>query len=398
MKPAAATLLLSLALAGCQCGEEEGPLPPSVLLVTIDTWRADHLDSGLTPNIHALAEEGLRFDNAFSPIGLTSPAHASLFTGFLPWNHGMRANNHHGSSLTWRATTLAEQLRMADWRTAAFVSAYPAGPEGGLAQGFQVFDGPDASERPGDEAVSKALGWLGTVPRGKPWMLWVHLFEPHGPYAPPEEDSIAIGATSSDRDRYAAEVHAADRMLGPLLDEARERGSFIAVTSDHGEVLDEEVCSWQHERSIHQAVLRVPLVIAGPGVAAAVREEWVGIVDVAPTLLELLEFPALQGVDGRSLLEESEGRDHWLAESGMCESDCAPGCAPEGIMGRDRTAFTEDWRVVDRPGRGAWAEGAGAPLPDEWSRLLAPIVRFAEPTPTVEPYAQEAAKALGYEE
>ncbi len=398
MTPAAALLMLPLTLTGCDCSPDVGPVPPSLLLVTIDTWRADHFEPGLTPNIHALAERGLRFDNAFTPTGLTSPAHASLLTGLLPWNHGMRANNHHGSSLTWRATTIAEQLRMGDWRTAAFVSAYPAGPEGGLGQGFQVFDGPDASERPGDEAVSKALGWLGTLPKDKSFMLWVHVYEPHGPYEPPEQDSRAIGATSSERDRYAAEVHAADRIIGPLLDEALERRSVIVVTADHGEVLDEEVCSWQHERSIHQAVLRVPLLIVAPALAPGVRDEWAGLVDIAPTVLDLLGLPALPDIDGHSLVEESEGHPVWLAESGMCEQDCAPGCAPAGIMGRDRVAFTSDWRVVDRPGRGAWAEGVGAPLPEEWPGLLAPIQRFADPTPPEDPSAQEAAKALGYQE
>jgi arylsulfatase A-like enzyme len=385
--------------AGCTCSDEPSEPPPSIVLITIDTWRADHLDHVITPNIHAIAERGLRFEHAFSPIGLTSPAHATLLTGLSPARHGMRANNHHGSSLSWTVETLPEHLRKQGWRTAAFVSAYPAGPEGGLDQGFQVFDGPEESERAGHIAVGKALGWLGTVPKREPFFLWVHLFEPHGPYTPPREDIHAVGASSGDRDRYTAEVHAADRMLGPLLEEVTRRGSAVAITADHGEVLDEEVCSWQHERSIHEVALRVPLVFAGPSIEEpAVREEWVGLMDVVPTLLMLTAQPGMAELDGVPLVEEGPGRVHWLAESGMCEPDCAPGCSPTGLAGRDRVLMAESWRVVDRPGRGSWAEGRGAPFPELWPGLMAPLPVFVPPEPPEDPDAAEAAEALGYQE
>lgn len=401
MTPRALALacLFAPALFGCGCEDEAQEQVPSIVLVTIDTWRADHLDHVLTPNIHALAEDGWRFDNAYSPMGLTSPAHASLLTALSPARHGMRANNHHGSSLRWSIQTVAEHLRKRGWRTAAYVSAYPAGPEGGLSQGFQVFDGPEASERPGDVAVGKAVGWMGTIPAREPLFLWVHLYEPHGPYTPPREDATAVGASRSERDRYAAEVHAADRMVGPLLAAAQKRGATIAVTSDHGEVLDEEVCSWQHERSIHDAVLRVPLVIAGEEVGEpAVRSEWVGLVDVVPTLLALTGQEPMPEVDGEPLLELGVGRADWLAESGLCEPDCAPGCAPTGLGGRDRVLLAPGWRVVDRPGRGSWAEGDGAPFPDEWRGLFAPLPAFVPPKPPEDPAADEAAKALGYQD
>ena len=149
-------LLLAMLATGCDCGSERDPesaeLAPSLLLVTIDTRRADHLDHQLTPNIQAVAEQGWRFTNAWSPMGLTSPAHATIFTARFPWQHDMRGNNHHGYELPWQANTLAEQARTSGWRTAAWVSAYPAGPAGGLDQGFQLFDAPEASERPGDVA------------------------------------------------------------------------------------------------------------------------------------------------------------------------------------------------------------------------------------------------------
>lgn len=390
-----ATSLLALALLACHQADDE-PVSPSIVLVTIDTWRADHLDHVFTPHIDALAQEGWRFEHAWTPIGLTSPAHATLLSGLLPAVHGMRANNHQGSELPWTVATIAEHAREAGWRTAAFVSAYPAGPAGGLDQGFEVFDGPESGERPGEVAVRKARDWLGTLPRGTSSLLWVHLYEPHGPYQPPEEDAHAVGASRGERDRYAAEVHAADRMLAPLLQDARARGAFLAVTSDHGEVLDEEVCAWQHERSIHESVLRVPLVIAGPGVAPAVRGEWVGLQDVAPTLVSLAGLPPWAGRNGPTLAAPGPGRDTWLAESGLCEPDCAPGCAPTGLGGRDRVLIGPTWRVVDRPGRGAWAEGTGAPLPADWPALLSPLPPLPSPSAPTDPASEEAARALGY--
>ena len=123
---------------------------PRVALLTIDTWRADHFSAEHTPNLWALAEQGQRFTNAWSPIGLTSPAHATMFTGVPPWEHGMEANNHHGYRLPADAQTVAEDYQAQGWYTAAWVSAWPAGPAGGLDQGFDAFSGVDAGERAGD--------------------------------------------------------------------------------------------------------------------------------------------------------------------------------------------------------------------------------------------------------
>lgn len=334
------------------------PPPPLVALITIDTWRADHLSPTHSPRLWALAAQGRRYTNAWSPIGLTSAAHATMLTGVMPWEHGLRANNHHGYALREDLPTVAQTLGLP---AAAFVSAWPAGPEGGLARGFLVFDGPESGEREGGVAVQRALHWMAGQQRG---FLWVHLYEPHGPY---------VGAGRTEAERYAEEVRRADALLTPLIDELVRRKSRIVVAADHGEVLDEEPCSFQHDRSAHEAVLRVPLVVWGPGVAPEVSAERVGLADV-PELL--------RG-------DRPRARSHWIGESGLCEPSCAPGCDPPGLSGRDAVAIDDGGRWVQRPGRGRWSEGRPAPSLEDALRGLpsVPLPEGAQP---------EEARLLGY--
>ena len=202
--------------------------PPVVALVTIDTWRLDHFRADLTPRIWTLAKGGERYTQAWSPIGLTSPAHATMLTGKQPWEHGMEANNHHGFRLPAEVPRVLDHPEFDGIAKGAFVSAWPAGPAGGLDRGFDVFDGPESGERPGKVTVDRALEWL---PTDAPAFIWVHVYEPHGPYE-------GLGAT--DAERYAEEVRKADKLLTPLLDALEARGSLIVVAADHGEVLLEE--------------------------------------------------------------------------------------------------------------------------------------------------------------
>ena len=315
---------------GEQVDQPPPDAPATIALVTIDTWRADHFSKEHTPAIWSLAESGERYTNAWSPMGLTTPSHASMLTGLFPWEHGAWANNHHGYAVEDGVPTLPEQYN--GWATGAFVSAYPAGPVGGLSRGWDVFDGPESGERSGQIAVDSALRWL---PEDKKALLWVHVYEPHGPYE---------GRGQTERERYAEEVQRADAMLAPLLTALQKRGATIVVTSDHGEVLDEERCSYQHERSISEHVLRVPMVRWMPGMEAKVLDNRVGLTDV----------PALLG--GKEIPE----RPHWVGQSGMCESDCAPGCSPVGLAGRDTVAFDENGQRVERPGRGRFSIGTPA--------------------------------------
>jgi hypothetical protein len=335
------------------------PSPPVVALITVDTWRLDHFSPTHTPNIWKLAEQGERFSHAHSPMGLTTPAHATMLTGEPPWVHGMEANNHHGYVLRADVPVLPEMFE--GWASAAFVSAYPAGPEGGIRRGWDVFDGPESGERPGSIAVERALAWL---PADRPTLLWVHVYEPHGPYE---------GSGASERARYAEEVLRVDTALGPLLESLKQRKATIVVTSDHGEVLDEERCSYQHERSISDHVLRVPMVRWSPALQPRVLDGWVGLSDV-PTLLKG-EMP--------------DSRPYWIAQSGMCEADCAEGCAPNGIAGRDTVVSDPGGRWIHRPGKGRFSQST--PKTGHQTQLDAvPQVR----APTDE--TTEAARSLGY--
>lgn len=369
-----AWLLAMLLLGGCR--HDQGPHPPAVALITIDTWRLDHFDATYTPHLWRLAEQGERWDNAWSAIGLTTPSHVTLFTGLMPWEHGVEGNNHHGYSLSATIPVLPETLpvRLAtdrwpasSWVKAAFTSAYPAGPAGGLGRGWDVFNGPDAGERPGSQTVALALDWLGRVTRN-PVLLWVHLYEPHGPYQGAEPGS------GREKQAYGDEVRRADAALAPLLDALEARRARIVVAADHGEVLDEETCHWQHGRSSSDEVLRVPLMRWEPGALPSAHHERVGLVDV----------PALLAGDA------PRARSIWLAESGICEPGCTPGCTPAGLAGRDRVVVGDGGRWTLRGGR-LLQQGH----PD---RAWLPALRAIPPVPPAAALATpEMTSALGYQ-
>jgi len=349
--------LVLIAAMGCTAAAPPGP--PVVALITIDTWRADHFSAEHTPHLWRRAKGGERYTNAWTPMGLTSPAHATMLTGKLPWEHGLRANNHHGFALA-DVQTVPE--RHPEQARGAFVSAYPAGPEGGLSRGWEVFEGPESGERGGEAAVAAALAWL---PDDRPSLLWVHVYEPHGPY---------VGTGRTDAERYAEEVRRADALLEPLLDALDARRARVVLAGDHGEVHDEERCGWQHERSTHDAVLRVPLARWGPGVDAREITHLVGLADV-PALLE-----------GAAVAP----RAVWLAESGICEPGCTPGCTPTGVAGRERIAVGDAGRLV--LGSSGAVARIGRPDPG-WVGLLREIPAVPEPGQAPD---EEGLRELGY--
>ncbi len=279
---------------------------PNILLVTLDTFRADRLGQGFTPTLDRLASQGLHFTNARSVAPLTLPAHVSIMTGQRPPRHGVRLN---GAVREGGATTLAAQLRAAGYHTGAVVGAFVLDRRFGLGDGFDEYDDdiardPDAmdtlhAERPAGLVVDRAIAMLAQATGTAPWLQWVHLYDAHAPYAPP---SAAL--TRAGGDAYNGEIAYVDEQLARLLDAVGRRPdaarTAIVVVGDHGESLgahDEAT----HGMLVFEPALRVPLVVRAPGVAAEVRHDAVSIIDIAPSVLALAGQPAA-AADGRNLL------------------------------------------------------------------------------------------------
>lgn len=292
--------------------------------MTLDTVRADHVGcygaaAAETPVIDGLAARGLRFDQASTTVPLTTPAHASLFTGMYPPQHGVRNNGER--PLASEAITLAERLRDAGYATAAFTSAFVLDRRYGLDQGFEHYDDRlpatedptrfgGFNERRGDATVDALLSWLDARDGGRPVFAWLHLYDAHDPYLPPPPfDGRFRGR------EYAGEVAFVDWQLGRVLEALERKGmlarTLVAVIADHGECLGEHDEA-SHGRTIYDAAMRVPFVLAMPGVAdsgPAVIGEAVSAVDLAPTLIDALGLSAMADVDGISLVSQWPAAD-----------------------------------------------------------------------------------------
>ena len=291
----------------------------NVLLVTIDTLRADALGSyggrAATPNLDRLARAGVRFTFAHAHAVMTLPSHASIMTGRYPYQHGARDNA--GFRVDDTMQTLAESARAKGLATGAFVGAFPLDRQFGLSQGFDTYDdlaGQEVApadflftERPASDVVAAASRWIGG--QQKPWMAWVHVFDPHSPYAAPEP------FRSQYPDAYAGEVAYTDHSLGPLFELARRspRPTTVIVTADHGEGLGDHGEA-THGIFAYESTLRVPLILAQltPSVADAaangmVIDAPVRHVDIVPTIAELTGLEFAGELPGRSLLSLLNG-------------------------------------------------------------------------------------------
>jgi len=314
---------IALAAAACEARRPSRPLPDNslqnILLITIDTLRADALGSygnarAATPWMDRLAAGGLRFERAHAHAVVTLPSHASILSGLYPPDHGVRDNA--GFRFPGSRATLATKLKMAGYATGAFVSAFPLDARFGLARGFDTYDSTfvDASPRPplleqerrGVETVALARRWL-DAHAGERTFCWVHLYEPHAPYAPPEPFASRF------RDApYAGEVAAVDAALEPLLRPVLDAGTrgrtLVVLTSDHGEALGDHGEA-THGVFAYESTLRVPLIVYAPALAAP---RVVGTdamhVDVLPTVLDAAGIAVPDGVRGRSLLHVVDGR------------------------------------------------------------------------------------------
>jgi arylsulfatase A-like enzyme/Tfp pilus assembly protein PilF len=292
-------VLLLLLAAACR----KSP-PPNVLLITLDTFRADRIGPQ-TPALVALAREGVNFAAASSPVPLTLPAHASLLSGLLPLHHALR-NNGIGTLPASRAT-LTTALAGAGYRTGAFVGSFILDHRFGLGRGFERYDddiargagdasGTFEAERRGSDVVDRALAWL-AARDARPFFLWVHLYDAHAPYAPPQPYPQT----------YDGEVAFVDAQVARLLGSIDRANTIVAVVGDHGEALGAHG-ELTHGLLLYEPTLHVPLIVAAPSLAPRVVRTPVSTVDVAPTLAALAGVSLASGLDGRDL-ELRSGRE-----------------------------------------------------------------------------------------
>lgn len=350
-----------------------GGTRPSVVLVTVDTLRADHLpiygyDRRTAPAISAMATDAVVFENAFTTAPKTAPAYASMFTGMYPFRHGLRLL---GQELHRDNVTLAERMTAAGYQSAGFVSSTVMIDRLSLlGQGFAVWDdrmpqrelNRDNYQRRAERTIDAVLKWL--PDDGKPFFLFIHLIDPHGPYRPP---AAFRGSFEPRRRRklradevpgfqrvpgaeylgdyiagYDGEIAYADsqiaRLFGRLSEEGLYDNSLVIVTADHGESFGEDGYFFRHGKTLHESSIHVPLVIKPPGGrsanAAPRSSSIVSLTDVAPTILDYAGLAPLADADGISLKPVVEGQ-----------------ARPE-----DRAVFSERWL----PGRRSWAIHATA--------------------------------------
>ena len=290
---------------GCARGSRAAP-GVSVVIISVDTLRADHLPAYgyrqvQTPAIDALARDSVRFENAYCQVPLTLPSHAVILTGLLPYQNGVRDNI--GFRLAEKTPTLASLWKAAGYTTGAAVSSLALRADRGLASGFDFYDdrflpeSPD--ERPGPETVEKLTTWMGTV-SGRPVFGFLHLYEPHAPYTPPEPFRTRYAARP-----YDGEIAAADAAVGRFLDDWKRRGlyddSIVVFLSDHGEGLGDHG-EQEHGVFLYREAIRVPLLLKLPRRESAGRlvTRPVGLIDLLPTLARLtgvLPPPSAAGTD-----------------------------------------------------------------------------------------------------
>ena len=311
-QPSAMTAFtLVIVLSACTGGGESvKPAARNLLLVTIDTLRADHVGAyGYSRSqasfVDQIAQSGAVFERAYAAAPITLPSHATLMTGRYPPGHASRDNGMHVSRTV---PTIATELKAHGFKTAAFVAAFPLDHQFGLDRSFDVYsdrlprgpDGKQANERPASQVVDEAVSWLRAGRMALPaspaprFFAWVHVFEPHAPYGDASDRRPVL-------DRYDQEIGVANRELMRLLTaiDSIANDTLVIVAGDHGEAFGEHG-EFSHSIFVYDTTLRVPLVMRGPGIGPnVVITNPVTLADVAPTAMHLLGFvmPAADGVD-----------------------------------------------------------------------------------------------------
>jgi arylsulfatase A-like enzyme/Flp pilus assembly protein TadD len=317
IRPILALLTLAV-LVSASAAQKAGPQPashPNLLLVTIDTLRPDHLrcygyTEIETPSIDSLAADGIRFEQAYTPVPITLPSHTVMLTGTYPMMSGM--HDFSGNNLSPDQATLATVLRARGYDTGAVIAAAVLDRRFGLNHGFDFYydhfnfsklaeSNLDFMERPANDVIDQALKWL-AKPRKGPFFLWVHLYDPHHPYTPPAPFNQTYKSNL-----YDGEIAFTDTQLGRLLSYMKQRGTYdrtlIAVSGDHGEGLGEHG-ERTHGFFIYNSTLHVPLIIkpaASMKFTNRLVKKDVSLVDLMPTLLGLLQTPIPPRVQGKNL-------------------------------------------------------------------------------------------------
>lgn len=300
-------LLILFPFAGCSKKVQDASTKRNVLLITLDTTRADRLGcygypSAQTPNLDTLAQSGTRFTSALTHVPLTRPSHASILTGMLPYRHGIWSNGAY--RLEPKLLTLAESFKSAGYKTGAVIASHVLTRTFGFTQGFDYFDdrlqdflGGDPEKVAGD-VVASANRWLGQEIQ-PPFFLWLHFYDPHFPFTPPEPYKSRFANSL-----YDGEIAYMDDAIGKTINKLKTLGwmknTLIIVVGDHGEGLGEHQ-EPTHGYLIYDSTMRVPLIISGPGVPQGkIVDSQVSVSDLDPTILEACGIRNQNEVDGKS--------------------------------------------------------------------------------------------------
>lgn len=378
---------------------------PDVLLITLDTTRADRLgaygyDKAQTPNIDAVAARGRRYARASSPLPLTIPAHSAMLTGKLPAHLGIHDNG--SAPLREEETTLAEILKGAGYQTGAATAAYVTSGLWGFSQGYDTFDDDWSAGRPQDDkgfwhahrsatqVVDAALAWLETTDPEQPRHLWVHLYDAHFPYLPPPPFH------ETDRP-YDGELTYVDQQVGRLLEAFDPENTLVIMAGDHGEGLGDHD-ELTHGLFVYEATQRVPLIMAGPGVDVGVVEEPVSLMDLLPTTLDLLEMDAPAGMDGRAVPGAAAAPIYLESWQMHQRFGISPHLAViDGPLKLIDTPRPELYDLVADPGE---TKNLAEDRPADVARLKGLLAGAALPEPgapvALDPAVQEQLAALGY--
>lgn len=385
---------------------DDAPRPPNILLITMDTLRADRLHcygNGRvrTPTIDALAKRGVLFERAFASVPITLPSHTTIMTGLYPHQHGVRDNGVY--RLDPSLVTMAETLRDRGYETGAFVSAFVLDRRFRINQGFDHYDDEMAAplrndapfadtaalpehaqrwiatwqqpyQRRAEDTVQRALEWLADRDGDRPFFCWVHLFDPHTPYQPPPPwaDAYSAGYTGEmdgtietfnekapvvpgefrveDIEQmialYDGEVSYADEWVGKIVQavDARDDRTAIIFTADHGEAFGEHGVFWEHMDGIYVENVHIPLILvnAGGGAPGTRRGDLVGCVDILPTVRELIGAGPDERLPGHSLLDDTRVRAP--GDAIYTETRCAISAIPSDI--EFRGVRTPVWSLV----------------------------------------------------